>query len=359
MSSVLIGLDIGTSSVKASAFDAKGHLLGKASSPVEVFSPHPGWAEQSPNEWWKSACQVLREVVKEIDPLQIAAIGLSGQCPGHVLIDAEHQPIGQAIIWRDQRATEEATWLKNNISDSQAMEWTGSGYLGDATSPPARLLWLNKHRPDQVEKSIAIIQPKDFIAARLTGKIHTDINSAYCLAHPDTGKYDPQYFQTLGFPIEKMPAALKATSLAGEVTDDASRQTGIPTGVKVIIGTIDAYCDNLAGGVIYPGRAVDVAGTSEIVSLAVSRKLDAPGVFPANLDESGYFLCGPMQSGGDTLNWLANCFYPEFGRTINYQELEKDAQSVPAGSDGLVFLPYLKWKEHPSGILMLVAHSSG
>lgn len=347
MSRILVGVDIGTSSVKAAAFDETGMLIGKSSASIDTFNPQPNWAEQEPSQWWEAVCAVLRELTQGIDPEQIIALGLSGQCPGHVLVDAQHHPLGRAIIWSDHRAVEEAKWLSESISNAQAVTWVGSGYLGDPSCPPARLLWLNKHRHADVERSIAIFQPKDFIALNLTGEIHTDPLSAYCLANPQTDRYDERYFAALGFPVKLMPPVIKATAIAGRVTPLASQSTGIKAGTPVIIGTIDAYCDNLAGGVLYPGRAVDVAGTSEIVSLAIPEKLNNPEIYTTNLDDSGYWLCNPMQCGGDVLRWLAHCFYPEFGRTIKYDLMEQEASSVPAGSGGLIFLPYLCGERAP------------
>jgi len=101
MTAVLVGIDIGTSSVKASAYDAKGFLLAKSSHPVDTFTPQPGWAEQEPVQWWEAVCAVLRDITRSVSPGWIAAVGLSGQCPGHVLVDAAFQPVGRAIIWSD------------------------------------------------------------------------------------------------------------------------------------------------------------------------------------------------------------------------------------------------------------------
>ena len=347
MNSYLVGLDMGTSSVKAALFAENGALLAAARSPLHVFSPEPGWAEQDPIEYWKAACQALKEVLASIDPAAVKAVGLSGQCPSHVLVGADHQPLGRAIIWRDQRAQHEARRLNQKVTSKQALEWLGTDYLGDATTPPARLLWLKEHRPEDWEKAVSILQPKDFIALQLTGRIATDRHSAYCLANPDTGVYNPDYFKTIGIPIEKMPEALRPTEMMGKVTSEASALTGLPPGTQVVIGTIDAYCDNLAGGVIFRTRAVDVAGTSEIVSLGIEHPVDAPGVFPANINNEGYFLCGPTQAGGDTLHWLAKCFYSEFNQVIDFGQMERSAQQAPAGSDGLVFLPYLNGERAP------------
>jgi xylulokinase len=347
MKDVVIGLDIGTSSVKAAGFDQNGRLLVKASAPIVLHSPAPGWAEQEPGDWWVAVCTVLKEILKGIQPVRVAALGLSGQCPGHVLVGADQRSIGRAIIWRDQRAVEEATWLGREISTPQALQWVGTGSLADATCPPARLLWLKKHRQQDWEQAVFVLQPKDYIALQLTGKIGTDRHSAYCLVNPDSGRYEPDYFTTLDLPIEKMPPVIWPTAMLGQVTKPVSLQVGLESGTPVIIGTIDAYCDNLAGGVIYPGRAVDVAGTSEIISLAIGQKLSASGVFPASLEDGSTFLCGPTQAGGDTLRWLAGCFYSEFSPLINYPKMEAEARSAKAGCDGLVFLPYLNGERAP------------
>lgn len=347
MREVVIGLDIGTSSVKAAGFDQHGRLLGKASTAIAVHSPAPGWAEQEPGDWWNAVCAVLKETLKDIPSARVAALGLAGQCPGHVLVDSNHKSIGRAIIWQDQRAVEEGAWLARQISPAQSVKWTGSGSLGGATCPPARLLWLKKHRSKDWKRAMAVLQPKDFIALQLTGEIGTDCHSAYSLINLDNGNYDREYFAALGLPLDKMPAALRSTEVIGQVMEFASLQVGLKTGTPVVIGTIDAYCDNLAGGVIHPERAVDVAGTSEIVSLAVDRNLEAEGVFPATLEGGFSFLCGPSQAGGNTLRWLSNCFYSEFSPVINYNKMETEALFAPAGCDGLVFLPYLNGERAP------------
>jgi xylulokinase len=347
MEAVVIGLDIGTSSVKAASFDECGRLLGRASKPIALHCPVPGWAEQDPADWWDAACAVLKEVLNGSTYKRVAALGLSGQCPGHVLVDADGRSIGRAIIWRDQRAVEEAAWLARQISPAQSLAWVGTDTLADATCPPARLLWLKRNRGQDWNRAVAVLQPKDYIALQLTGKFGTDCLSAYCLVNPDSGHYDREYFIALGLPVEKMPPVLQPIEVLGQVSSPASLQTGLKVGTPVITGMIDAYCDNLAGGVLHPGRAVDVAGTSEIVSLAVDRKVEARGVYPASLGGEGTFLCGPMQAGGDTLRWLSACFYAEVAPPVDYARLEQQASLAPVGCERLVFLPYLDGERAP------------
>jgi xylulokinase len=343
----LVGLDIGTSCVKAAVFDERGNALFVASAPLQVFTPFAGWAEQDPEEYWTATCSVLKEVFNKIDPRSVSGIGLSGQCPSHVLVDANYRALGKAIIWRDQRAQDEAKWMNQQVAPAQAVEWLGSSNLGDATSPPARLLWLKENQSSDWTKAVTVLQPKDFVALRFTDKVATDCYSAYCLANPDSGIYDPAYFKTLGLPIEKMPRTLFPSEVAGEVTEKAALATGLKPGTQVIIGTIDAYCDNLAGGAIFPGRAVDIAGTSEIVSLGIEKLVVAEGVYPARIGNDGMFLCGPTQAGGETLKWLAHSFYQEFHKGIQYDAMEREAKGSPPGANCLLFLPYLNGERAP------------
>ena len=347
MKDLLVGLDIGTSSVKSAVFTTRGQLLACAAAPVNLYMPQPGWAEQEPDEWWQAACRILKQITEKIDTDRISCIGLSGQCPGHVLVGGDHRVVGRAIIWQDQRAVEEASWLRKNIPAEKAREWIGTDSLGDATCPPARLLWLKRNHPEEWERTEVVIQPKDFIALQLTNTIATDQYSAYCLGNVRNRTYAEDFFNLLGIEIQKMPDMMAPTQVIGKVTEQAERETGIAQGTPVVIGTIDAYCDNLSGGISTPGRAVDVAGTSEIISLSIGKEIFAEGIYPVSLGEGVRFLCGPTQAGGDTLRWLSRCFFPESGGIIQYEKIESEAAAAPAGSDGLVFLPYLNGERAP------------
>lgn len=347
MKDLLVGLDVGTSSVKTAVFTTNGQLVACAAAPIKLYMPQPGWAEQEPDEWWLAACGTLQQIAEKIDPDRIACIGLCGQCPGHVLVGSDRQAVGRAIIWQDQRAVEEASWLRKNIPAEKAFEWIGTDSVGDATCPPARLLWLKKNRPEEWERAEAVVQPKDFIALRLTGAIATDQYSAYCLGNSRSRIYAEDYFTILGIEIQKMPAMMAPTQVIGKVYEQAEKETRITQGTPVVIGTIDAYCDNLSGGISAPGRAVDVAGTSEIISLSIGEEVYTEGIYPVNLGQGVLFLCGPTQAGGDTLRWLSHCFFPELGSAIQYEKLESEAAAAPAGSDGLIFLPYLNGERAP------------
>lgn len=347
MNKLIVGLDIGTSNVKAGLFNLDGRAVAISSVPYGICSPEKGWSEQDPTEWWNGAKEVFSTVMDGVDPTRIAGIGLSGQCPGHVLVDNSGNAIGNAIIWRDRRAIREAQWLAENISGAQAFKWIGTFLGADAATPPARLLWLRDNLPGDWERASVVLQPKDYVGLKLTGEAQTDIHSAYCLVNPNTGKYENDYFDLLGLSTEKMPAVLSLTDLLGTVSIRAAEQTGLPVGVPVIVGTIDAWCDNLAGGVTQPRVAVDVAGTSEMISM--HSKVDYPGgpVFMARLGDEYRFLCGPTQAGGDTLRWFSNGFLQNNDELTRFDRMQSMAAEIPAGSGGVIFLPYLYGERAP------------
>ena len=344
LSRLFVGLDLGTSAVKVGLFDEAGQLLRLARRGCRLYAPHPGWAEQEPAEWWEATRAALREVLTEADAGQIAAVGLSGQTPGHVLVAADGRSLGRAIVWSDRRAVTESAWLAERITPQQARAWTGYPFISSATQPPARLLWLKKRRPDDWNRCTAIVQPKDFIALQLTGRIATDVNSGFCLLHPEMGRYHADYLALLGVEPEKMPPALSPADVVGPVTQAAAALTGLPAGTPVVIGTIDAWCDIVGCGGVEPGCAVDVAGTSEVVALVTAQPVEGDGVFSSPLVEGRHWIGGPMQMGGAALEWLARGFYggePDFGR------MEAEASAVAPGAEGLLFLPYLRGERAP------------
>jgi xylulokinase len=236
LSKLVVGLDIGTSSVKAGLFDLEGRNVAISRANYGIYSPHKGWAEQDPEEWWEGTKTVLNDVMAGIDRARIAGVGLCGQCPGHVLVDGSDNAIGNAIIWRDRRAREEAEWLVENINEEQVVEWIGTLIGDNAATPPARLLWLRDNMPNDWEKTSVILQPKDYIGLKLTGEARTDVHSAYCLVNPSTGKYEEGYFDLLGLSTKQMPAALSLTDPLGTVSKSAGEKTGLPVGVLVVVG---------------------------------------------------------------------------------------------------------------------------
>ena len=359
---MLVGLDLGTSAVKVGLFDVAGRPLHLARASYPLYTPQLRWVEQEPMDWWEAACAALRETLARVDSDQVVALGLSGQTPGHVLVTADGMPLGRAIIWSDQRASAEAAWLAEHITPEQARQWTGSSFIADVTQPPARLLWLRDHCPDDWACCDAVLQPKDFLALLLTGRIATDQQSSYYLFNPQTGRYHADYLRALGIAGDRLPPVLSPTDVIGQVTPKAAAVTGLSVGTPIVTGTIDAWCDIIGCGGTSPGQAVDVAGTSEVIALITSRtakgkatvspgRWDAiassaqeQGVSAVRLLEDLFWVGGPMQGGGGTLLWWARGFYEQ---PPDPRQLAAEAATVAPGADGLLFLPYLRGERAP------------
>jgi xylulokinase len=344
VSELFVGLDLGTSAVKVGVFDRAGRLLRLARRGYALHVPRPGWAEQDPEEWWAATCASLREVLAGVDAARIAAVGLSGQAPGQVLVAADGEALGPAIVWSDRRAVDEAAWLAARIAPEQALAWTGSTTIASASYPPARLQWLKAHRHQDWQRSAAVLQPKDFIAMQLTGRLATDVHSGFGLLQPQTAGYADAYLALLEVERERLPHALLPTDVVGEVTAAAAARSGLPAATPVVTGTIDAWCSILGCGGVEPGCAVDISGTSEVVAVVADRPASGDGVFSSLLMEGLYWIGGPTQMGGAALEWMADGFYKDGG---GFGQMEAEASAVAPGAGGLLFLPYLRGERAP------------
>ena len=342
----VLGVDLGTSACKAGLFDLQGNPMGIARGSYAIHRPHQGWAEQSPDDWWTATCQAVREVLdaSDVKPDDILGISFSGQTPGHALVNAQAETLGRAIIWQDRRASAEAAWMAENFTPEELQAYTGLAFTPDSAMPPSRLLWLRDHDPHW-DQARWVLQPKDYLAFRLTGNATTDSNSAYALAHAATLSYDADYFARLGISPERLPPVCDPTSRVGEVTSRAAEETGLAPGTPVISGTIDAWC-GIAGAGGAAGQAVDITGTSEVVALIISKSASGPGLGAMTLAGDLGVLISPMQLGADAMAWLRQTFYPQQGEE-DFATMETEAAAVSPGSDGLIFLPYLLGERAP------------
>jgi len=184
MNGYLLGMDLGTSALKAAVFTTSGQIVALQRIAYSAYEPHPGWAEQEAEDWWRAACQAIPAVIEEagITSDQILALGLAGQSPGHLLVDGHGQPLRRAIIWSDRRATSEAQRVAETLSPAQLADFTGRSFPPSAFLPTARLLWLRDHCPDLWKRAHHVLQPKDYLLLKLTGRWCTDLPSCLELA---------------------------------------------------------------------------------------------------------------------------------------------------------------------------------
>ncbi len=350
-SPLLIGVDLGTHSLRTNVFSTKGKILDSAQGNYPIYKTRPMWVEQNPDDWWQAFCKSINEIYKrgKIDLKQVAVIGVGGQTNGHVLLDENGEILDRSIIWMDRRANEEAEWLQKTFSTEDRIRYLGVNLPLDSTTIPARLLWLIKNKPQIMIKAKVTLQPKDYINYKLTGKLATDVVSCKTVINLVTQKFDPEYFSRTNIPLNIFPPVYQSTSIIG--TTNGNEKLGIPNGIPVVAGTIDAWTNILGSGVINPGQAAEVSGTSEVLSVVSERVVytDRFNVVPS-FDH--VILNGPTQSGGGSLDWFADIVLGSTDEgTVSRKELldkwHKNLKQVPAGSQGIIFLPYLQGERAP------------
>lgn len=344
MMDVVLALDIGTSAVKGGLL-VDGDLQAIASRHHETQRPRSGWVEQDPTDWWNGTIAVVRELVRDHPELvaRTAAIGIVGQTPTQVLIDAALRPTGPAIVWQDQRAHAEAAWLRAEVGTRRLASWLGMGLPIDATYPPARLLWMKHHRPEQLSAAVACIQPKDYVVAHLTSVIAADAWCSKGLVQVDTGRADPDYLQMLGLDPDLVPPCHAPWDVAGTLTAGAAQATGLSAGLPVTVGWSDALAAMTASGAFADvGTGFVLSGTSDIVGVTASTTpADVRDllVVPGSLTGGPSIVYGPTQSGGQSLDWLAT--------SVLHTEVSAELIRQPRSSQAPLFLPYLQGERAP------------
>ncbi|HHY46984.1 MAG TPA: hypothetical protein GX506_06770 [Firmicutes bacterium] len=357
MPQLFLGIDIGTSSCKVAVYDTKGNLVVQASRPYGVHRPGPYMAEQDPEDWWEAASQSIREVLARgvVHPADIAGIGLSGQTPTQVFVDSTGKAVRPAIIWEDSRAQSEAEWIRQNIGTEKMKAFLGMYLPIEPTWPPARLLWVARHEPTTLERTRTVLQPKDFVGLRLTGVRFSDAWSSKGLVSVADGRISSDYLRLLCLPDHIVPDTYRPFEVVGSVRPEAAEATGLREGTPVVAGWSDALCGVLASGCFArPGIGFNVTGTSEIVGISCGDVSDTAGLVPVpgHLLGTAGALYGPTQSGGASLAWFKEGFMSiqssgELEDTDVFRLIEKEAAMAPAGSCGLIFLPYLQGERAP------------
>jgi xylulokinase len=343
-----LGVDVGTTACKAGLYDAAGSLIYEArSAGYPVHRPRMSWAEQDADDWWRAARTCLAEAAAAVPAgARVAAVGLAGAW-GQLFVGADGRPTGPALIWQDGRAETEAAELSDVDADSWR-EWLGAELPRGAATPPPRLRWLRRHRPEMLGPGVRMLQAKDWVAYQLTGEVGTDVTSTMWLVNQRTGTFDARYAQFLGVDPSLIPATYRPYQVIGEVTATASEATGLAARTPVVAGWIDTWAGILGTGLGLDGCAFDLAGTSEAVGIAGAPPHTAPtGLLDVPLDEHTDVVYGLTNAGADSFRWAAEALYGERAVEAAYPVMEAHAATARAGVDGLIFLPYLTGERSP------------
>lgn len=352
---VLLAIDIGTSSGKAILFDAEqGRLLGSAAQEYPVDKPAPDRAEQHPDDWWDAVTAIVPRLLAEtgISEERVAAIGLTGQMHGTILVDDAHQPVHPAIIWADQRAVDEVKTLIDWFGADEYAALTGT--LPATGFMVASFLWLARHQPEILEKSRYVLLPKDYVRLKMTGNIGTDISDAAATGMFDVanGRWAEAIISKIGIDASIFPRVYASAEVTGTLTASAAEMLGLKAGTPVIAGCADQPAQALTNGLINPGSASMTTGTGGQVFVPLihqsGEKLPTDPrlhVFNHAMPDRWYTL-GAILSAGSALRWLRGV--TGLATTPDaYAILSAEAAQVKAGSDGLIFLPYLVGERTP------------
>ncbi len=325
---VLVGLDVGTSGVKAIALAPDGEVLATAERGYPLSTPQPGWSEQDPEDWWRASEAALAEL--GVEP---AGIGLSGQMHGLVCLDSEERVLRPAILWNDQRTGAECAEIEERVGLERLISLTGNRALTGFTAP--KLLWLRRHEPETYAQIAHILLPKDYVRLKLTGVRAIDVADASGTLLFDVAgrRWSQEVLDALELPAAWLPEALESPELSGHFGS-----------IPVAAGAGDQPAAALGVGIDRPGPVSVVLGTSGVVLAALpAYQADSHARVQAFCDAvpGGWLAMGVMNSAAGSLAWLRSVV----GGT--WDELTAEAQRWEPGVEGLTFLPYLQGERTP------------
>lgn len=346
--SYLLGIDLGTSSVKAALFEAeRWRVVKTAGREYPVHHPRPGFAQQEPDAWWQAVVQATRAVLGGVEPGRVKGIGLDGQMHGLVCLGASNEPVWPAIIWADTRAGAQVKELAA-FQDGCEATLPGPPAAGFAA---ASALWLSRHRPNVLEQTRMVMCPKDYVRFQLTGQVGTDPSDAAgtWLFDIAADAWSPEVVTRCGLRPEQMPPVKPSGAVFGPLTAQAGRALGLPAGIPVVTGSADLPAQALGHGIINPGEILVTVGTGgQVFSPRLAPRPDPERrlyVFQHNVPGRWYAQAAIL-SGGLSLRWLRNLLglqeHPDA-----YAHLSTLAAGIPAGAEGLLFLPYLAGERTP------------
>lgn len=356
--SYLLGIDVGTTSTRALLIDEQGGVIASHAVEYPLLTPRPNWAEQHPREWWEAAVTGIRAVLSAADVTgdAIAAIGLSGQMHGSVFLDATDEVIRPAILWCDQRTARQCAAITETVGEDAIVRETLNPVLTGFTAP--KIVWLRDEEPENYARVRRVLLPKDYLRLRLTGVSATEVSDASgtSLLNVPERRWSDVMLDGLDIPREWLPEVYESPEITGTVTAEAAAQTGLRAGTPVIGGGGDQAAGAVGNGIVRSGVVSVSTGTSGVVFA----HLDEPAMDPklrthtfCHAVPGKWHVMGVMLSAGGSLRWLRDELCSD-ERTVAaalgkdaYEVMTEEAAQAPAGSEGLIFLPYLTGERVP------------
>lgn len=344
----LLGIDTSTTATKAILVDQNGEVVGVAASEYRYRTPHPRWAEQDADLWWVATCAAIKTVLTDTDipGSDVVALGMTGQMHGLVLLDDRDQPLRPAILWNDGRSDAECDEIRETIGRQRFIGITGNDALTGFTAP--KILWVRNNEPEIFANTRHVLLPKDFVRLRLTGQHASDRAGGagtvlFDLADRD---WSAELLTELDLNPDWFPPTFEGTEVTGTISAAAASATGLNEGTPVVAGAGDQAANGVGVGAVSEGIAALSLGTSGVVFVST----DTPQIEPdgrlhafCHAIPQKWHLMGVMLSAAGSLRWFQDELAP--GESI--EDLVASAADIPAGAEGLLFLPYLSGERTP------------
>jgi xylulokinase len=340
----VLGIDVGTTALKAIALHRHAGIIAQVEKPHELLSPHPGWAEEDAEHWWETTSQAIRELLRSVPAAEIAAIGVSGMVPALVLLDEAGYPLRMSIQQNDARNIVEVAELRAAVDGEEFFSITGSSVNQQNIDP--RWRWLRKHEPDIVKRTAHVCGSYDFIVYRLTGRFSLEENWA-----AESALYDVQhhrwhqpYLDQAGLARALLPPVHKPSEIVGGVSEAVAAQLGLRAGTPVVAGSADHVAAALAAGLTLSGDTLlKFGGAGDILYCAEHPDPDPHFYFDYHDIPGLTLINGCMATSGSLVKWFS---YTMAGG-MSPAALDREAAAIPPGAGGIVTLPYFLGEKTP------------
>ncbi len=345
-----LGIDIGTTAIKALVVDEVGAVAGEAESPLEVSVPMPGWAEQHPSDWWQGTVRAVSAACAQAGIREVESIGLSGQMHTSVLLDKADRALRPAILWNDVRTTAQCRFITDRIGKAGLRRLVGNPALEGFTAP--KLLWMRDEEPRLLDQARTLLLPKDYVRLAMTGEKATEPSDAAgtLLFDVRRSRWSEEMITALQLDSAILPPVRGSTSLTGGLTASAAEALGLAQGTPVVGGGADNAAAAVGSGVVEQGAMQTSIGASGTVVAPIERPRVDPGMRIHSFNHAvadKWYLMGVVLSAGAALAWFRRALSGPRGTPLKYETLINEAAGTPPGADGLTFLPYLTGERTP------------
>ena len=346
---MFLGVDVGTGGTRAILINRDGRVIASCSAEHEpIHSEHIGWAEQDPNDWWRAAREAIAGAMaqSELAGKEIEAVGLTGQMHGCVMLDADGAVLRPALIWADQRTQPQCDWLTEKIGFERLIELTANPALPNFTL--TKLLWVREHQPEIFARIVHVLCPKDYVRYCLTGEFAMDMQEASGTLLLDVAhrRWSTEVAEAAGIPMEWLPRLFEGPEICARINDAGAGATGLAAGTPVAAGAGDQGAGAVGMGILAPGSVSATIGTSGVVFAATDAptkdRLGRLHTF-CHAAPGRWHVMGVTNGAGLSLRYFRDTFAPG----DDYDQLSALAAAVPAGSDGLLWAPYLFGERTP------------